>query len=243
MRHPVPLTAARLGALALGMAGLAVSAPMALGDTKAPLYAKMEQRFTTQKPGASTGWKFDGALKPYPLGVQPPPQRSATFVFPRGTRFDLTGVPTCAASDERIARLGPNACPKRSRVGSGEASLFVGRAGIIKAYPLLFATRRGFAVPFPTDTGVPFVVRATVNRNRVTVVFPAIEVLGGYELSLTGMSLRVARFGTRKHPGLRTPARCPKSGRWTFTYLPRYDQPYGVQRSTSSVRCSRRTAK
>jgi hypothetical protein len=241
MRHPVPLTAGRLGALALGMAGLAVSAPMALGDTRAPLYAKMEQRFTTQKPGASTGWKFDGALKPYPLGVQPPPLRDATFVFPRGTRFDLTGVRKCAASDERIA-LVPNACPKRSLVGSGKASLFVGPAGIIKAYPLFFATRQGFAVPFPTDTGVPFVVQATLNRNRLTVAFPALPVLGGYEYSLTGLSLRVARFGTRNHPGLRTPARCPKSGRWTFTYLPRHDQPYGVQRSTSSVRCARRAA-
>lgn len=243
MRHPVPLTAARLVALALAVAGLAVSAPMALGDTRAPLYAKMEQRFTTQQPGASTGWKFDSALKPYPPGVQPPPQRSATFVFPRGTRFDFTGVRTCAASDERIALLGPRACPKRSQVGSGKASLFVGPAGIIKAYPLLFATRRGFAAPFPTDTGVPFVVRTTVNRNRLTVALPAIPVLGGYELALTGMSLRMARFGTRKQPGLRTPARCPRSGRWTFTYLPRYDQPYGVQRSTSSVRCSRRAAR
>ena len=56
---------------------------------------------------------------------------------------------------------------------------------------------------------------------------------------MLGMSLKGRRFGTRKHPGIRTPDRCPKSGRWTFTYLPRYDPPYGVQRSTSSVRCTR----
>jgi hypothetical protein len=62
---------------------------------------------------------------------------------------------------------------------------------------------------------------------------------GGYEVSVTGMSLKAARFGTRKHPGIRTPSSCPKSGRWTFTYLPRYDEPYGVQRSTRSVPCSR----
>jgi hypothetical protein len=38
---------------------------------------------------------------------------------------------------------------------------------------------------------------------------------------------------------LRTPKSCPKSKRWKFTYLPRYDEPYGVQRSTSTVRCRR----
>jgi len=45
----------------------------AVGDTTAPLYAKMKQRFTTERPGARTGWSFDGALKPYPAGVQVPP--------------------------------------------------------------------------------------------------------------------------------------------------------------------------
>jgi hypothetical protein len=61
--------------------------------------------------------------------------------------------------------------------------------------------------------------------------------LGGFEVTVLGMSIDIPKFGTRKHPGLRTPPACPKRGLWTFTYLPHYDQPAGIQRSTSSASC------
>lgn len=218
--------------------GAAAVAAAARGDRTAPLYARMKQRFTTAKPGAWTGWRFDGALKPSPPGVQPPPQRSATFVFPRGTRFDLAGAPNCTATDEQIMREGLGACPQRAEAVSGQASLFLGAAGVVDARVHAYVARPGLAIAFATTTGsVLRVVRATIHRNRVDVILPAVPLPGGYEVSVTGMSLEGSRFGTRKHPGLRTPRRCPSSGRWTFTYLPRYDQPHGVQRSTSSVRC------
>jgi hypothetical protein len=54
------LTSARFGALALGLTALALSAAPALGDSTAPRYAKVKQRFTTTESGASTGWSFDG---------------------------------------------------------------------------------------------------------------------------------------------------------------------------------------
>lgn len=232
----------RIGLALLGAtAVLAVSSgPAAAGDITAPLYAKMKQRFNTTQPGAWTGWRFDGALKPYPPGVQPPPQRSATLVFPRGTRFDLRGAPSCSASDEEITSRGLGVCPKRSKFVSGKASLFLGAAGNVTANVNIFVARPGFAIAFTTDSGsVLRVFRATVTRNRVIATLPAVALPGGYEVSVLGMALKGRRFGTRKHPGLRTPPRCPKSGRWPFTYLPRYDEPYGVQRSTSSVSCRR----
>jgi hypothetical protein len=169
-----------------------------------------------------------------------PPQRSATFVFPRGTRFDLSGAPNCTASDEELVHDGLGACPERSEVVSGRGFLFLGPAGIVEVGVHVHAARPGFAIAFATDSGsVLRVVRATIDRNRVTATLPAVPLPGDHEVSVTGMSLKGQRFGTRKHPGIRTPRRCPKSGRWTFTYLPRYDQPHGVQRSTSSVPCTR----
>jgi hypothetical protein len=113
----------------LGVIALALLAPSAAADTTAPLYAKMKQRFTTTKSGHSTGWSFDGALKPYPAGEQVPPQRSVDFVFPRGTRGNLGAVPSCLASDEEIASEGLAACPAASRVGTGEAGLSLERPG------------------------------------------------------------------------------------------------------------------
>lgn len=213
-------------------------------DITAPLYAKMKQRFTTTKPGAWTGWSTDRALKPFPPGAQPPPARGETLVFPRGTRFDLTGGPNCTASDEEIVRDGLGACPKRSRVGSGEASVHLGAAGNLDLKVYEYLARPGFAYVFTTDSGsVLRVVRSTVQGNRLTITIPRSAPPGGYEPAVTRFSLTTRRAGARKRPLLRTPPRCPQSGRWTFTYLARYDEPYGVQRSTSTMPCARRRAR
>jgi hypothetical protein len=243
VRRPTLLTTARIGALALGVAGFALSGPSSAGDTTAPLFAKMKQRFTTAKPGAWTGWSSNRALKPLSPGAQPPSLRGETIVFPRGTRFDLTGGPNCTASDEEIMRDGLGACPKGSRIGSGEASVLVGAAGTFDVEVYNYLARPGFAYVWTTDRGsVLRVARSTVHGNRLTVTVPRLTPPGGYVPLVTRFSLETRRAGTRKRPLLRTPPRCPKSGRWTFTYLPRYDEPYGVQRSTSSVPCKRSRA-
>ena len=107
-----------------------VCAGAAAADTKAPLYAKMEQRFTTAQPGTWTGWRFEGRLKPSAPGVQVPAQRGATFVFPRGSRFDLSAAASCDASAEELVAGGVWTCPKRTEIMSGDASLFLGSAGM-----------------------------------------------------------------------------------------------------------------
>jgi hypothetical protein len=220
---------------------LLVCAGVAAADTRAPLYAKMEQRFTTAKPGTWTGWRFEGRLKPFAPGVQVPAQRGATFVFPRGSRFDLSAAASCDASAEELVAGGVGTCPKRTEIMSGDASLFLGSAGILAVEAHAYVARPGLLVVFATESGVVLrAFRAAVRGNRIEVTLPAVQLGGGYEVSVTGMSLEVARFGTRRHPGLRTPPKCPKGGRWTFVYLPRYDEPHGVQRSTSSVRCKRK---
>jgi hypothetical protein len=223
----------------LGVVGSVLAvAPSAGADSTAPLYAKMKQRFTTERPGARTGWSFDGALKPYPAGAQVPPQRELRFVFPRGTRFRLRSVPNCAASDQQIIADGLAACPAGSRVGSGGATLFLGAAGLLKATAYVVAARPTVAIIFTTDSGTVLrVLRATVNRNRVAATLPAVQLPGGYELAITQVRVSLRRAGTRANPLIRTPKTCPRSGRWKFVYLPRYDDPYGVQRSTSTTPC------
>jgi hypothetical protein len=108
----------------------------------------------------------------------------------------------------------------------------------VRAYA--YVARPGLMVAFATGSGTVLrAFRAAIHGNRIEVTLPAVQLGDGYEVSVTAMSLRVPRFGTRRHPFLRTPPRCPKSGKWTFTYLPRYDAPHGLQRSTSSTRCAR----
>jgi hypothetical protein len=224
----------------LGVVALALLAPSAAADTTAPLYAKMKQRFTTPKPGHSTGWSFDGALKPYPAGEQVPPQRTVEFVFPKGTRFRAGAVPSCLASDEQITSQGLGACPPDSEVGSGEAGVFLGAAGTATLQTYVFAAAPGLVAVFTSEGGAVLrVLRATVERNNITAILPPVELPGGYELAIFTFKLEIQSAGTKKHPALRTPKTCPKSKRWKFTYLPRYDEPYGVQRSTSTTRCRR----
>lgn len=214
--------------------------PALAKDRTAPLYAKMQQRFTTAKPGHATGWKFDGALKPFPAGEQVPPQRTTNWVFPRGTRIDLRGVQNCRASDQQLISQGLDACPSGSRVGSGEAGLFLGAAGIVDVKVYVFAARPELAAVFATDTGTVLrALRASVHRNRVSATIPALQLPGGYEASVTHLALKLPRAGTRQHPLMRTPGKCPRKRRWKFVYLPSYDKPFGVQRSTASVRCRR----
>ena len=230
----------RPGIFGLGVVMLALLAPSASGDKTAPLYAKMDQRFTTSKPGKATGWRFDGALKPFPAGVQVPPQRSVDFLFPRGTRSRLGAVPGCLASDEQLATEGLAACPGDSRVGSGEADLLFGTAGTLTVEVHLFAARPELLTVFADEGGTVLrVLRAVAKRRRVTATLPPVDAPGGYELAVTRFELKLQREGTRKRPFLQTPKTCPKNRRWKFTYLPRYDEPYGVQRSTSTVRCRR----
>jgi hypothetical protein len=224
----------------LGVVALALLVPSAAADTTAPLYAKMKQRFTTSEPGHATGWSFDGALKPYPAGEQVPPQRSVDFVFPRGTRGNLGAVPSCLASDEQITSEGLAACPAAAQVGTGEAGLFFGTAGTLTTQLHVFVAEPELVVAFTSESGAVLrVLRGTVTRDRITATLPPVSAPGGYELAVVTFKLEFPRAGTRKRPLLRTPKSCPKSKRWKFTYLPRYDEPYGVQRSTSTVRCRR----
>jgi hypothetical protein len=223
--------------LAFAMAALA--APAA-SDTVAPLYAKMKQRFSVSRVGASTGWSFDGALKPVAAGTTFPPQRAVDFVFPRGTRFNLRAVPRCGASDEQIATEGVAVCPARSRVGSGSAGVALGTSGTLDTRLVVLVGKQRLILVFTTTNGsVVRVLSGTVSRNRVKATFPPVVLPDGSEVAVFRLAAKIGRAGTRQHHLITTPSTCPRSGRWTFTYLPRYDPPYGVQRSTSTERCSR----
>lgn len=230
---------ARFAVLLLAVAGaLAVGAS---ADTLAPLYAKMKQRFTVNHLGVKTGWTFDGALKPVPAGHQVPPQRGVDFVFPSGTRLDLGAVRACRASDQEITRAGPSVCPAASRVGSGSARLALGSTGTLDTRLTVFDGGRRIILVFTSASGsVVRVLSGTISGTHVKATIPRMVLSSGGEVAVTRFALQLRAAGTAKRPFIRTPRTCPRTGRWTFTYLPRYDPPYGVQRSTSSMRCSRR---
>jgi hypothetical protein len=224
-------------ALAMVVAGLL--AAEATADTLAPLYAKMRQHFTARRPGVPTAWSFDGALKPFPADQQVPPQRATVFRFPRGTRLDVASVPACAATDDLLIARGASVCPARSQIGTGQAGIFVGPGAPLAARITVLAARHGLRFLLATDSGQPFRVQhATIAGRTIMLNFPPTQVGNGFQAATIRLKLRLGPAGTSRRPLIRTPVRCPSSRHWTFTYLPRYDPPIGVQRSTSTTPCS-----
>jgi hypothetical protein len=103
----------------------------------------------------------------------------------------------------------------------------------------LFTARPGFAMAIVSETGsVLRVIRLSVDGNEITAKIPPSALPGGYQPAFTQFYMKTVKSGNRRHPGLRTPSKCPKSGHWKFTYLPVYAEPYGVQRSTSTMPCT-----
>jgi hypothetical protein len=93
----------------------------------------------------------------------------------------------------------------------------------------VFVAEPELVVAFTSESGAVLrVLRGTVTRDRITATLPPVSAPGGYELAVVTFKLEIQKAGTKKHPLLRTPKSCPKSRRWKFTYLPRYDEPYGA---------------
>jgi hypothetical protein len=148
-------------------------------------------------------------------------------------------VPACHAPDQQITRTGPSACPPASQIGSGSASLALGTTGTLDTRLSVFDGGRRLIIVFTSTAGsVVRVLSGTIKGTHVKSTIPRIVLPGGGEVAVFRLALQLRAAGTSKRPLIRTPRTCPRSGRWTFTYLPRYDPPYGVQRSTSSMRCS-----
>ena len=156
-KHPLHWSAPALLALALLV-------PPASADTRAPLDARMSQRFTHALPGARTGWTLDAALRaPSGLG-RAPSQRRIEIVLPRGTRLDVAAVRACQASDLALLVDGGGACPRRSRVGGGSADLDAG-PGLTATVPVgVYAAPGALVLLYGAEHGAVL----NVARGRVT---------------------------------------------------------------------------
>jgi hypothetical protein len=161
-------------------------------------------RFTTSKPGASSGLvlKTTGAVPA--AGVMLPPAVQQTVTLPAGTKLRLGKLPQCKASDSDIAAKGAEgACPRSSRVGSGGAD------GVLDGSPTHFDVGiyavRGHLVFAAEQKGMPLKqsFNGVVRRGRLVLTVPT---LGG-RIAPTEFDAKIASLGG----WLVTPKRC---GHW-----------------------------
>jgi hypothetical protein len=81
---------------------------------------KINQGFTTKRPGAPTGIGFTGSF--HAAGDRhgnPPNMRRMVFHPPHGMRYDTNVPGKCTASDLQLQTRGPDACPVDSWLGGG----------------------------------------------------------------------------------------------------------------------------
>ena len=213
------------GAAAMVLLGAAVALPGSAAAVPVDFaHGTIDQTLTTTRPNTPTGLHFVGS---YHAAGDPdaPPPYMRKMTFSGGPRRDTTVPELCTASDAELAVSGAAACPPGSRLGGGTSDgLFMGsfptkveldvfnNTGeqiMVLRSPGLASISRGrirpdgsveFASPtcFPSHAGCP-ADNALQLRSDVTLD-PYTTVRGGKLRSY-----------------LTTPAKCPKSRRWTTT--------------------------
>ena len=209
-------------------------------EGQSEVYEHVDLHFTSHAPKHRSGFAWHVRQRPVAADEQPPPVRRARLRFPRGTRIDTSAVQRCTATEAELQAGGTSACPARSRLGGGEGTIYIGSPQQITAQVDAFNADGSALLVLSTEAGAVLrVIRGTVARNVIDATLPRVDLAGGKEAALTSLSVRLRAAGTRRHPWLRTPRRCPARGSWKFVYDISYDDPPGDQSPFSRSRCER----
>jgi hypothetical protein len=201
---------------------LAVAASLAT-SAQAGVRADYMQRFTTPVPGASAGTIVKILYKnPHDPRAKPIPVRREVFIFPAGTSFSGSVVPTCTASDLDVMLKGTAACPPESRIGGGIGDTFMtGFPGAGETPLALDGYDEGsgaLLISGPKQLPLRFAAHARAKGRVVTVDIPRSP--GGPpdgESSLRYVHNVFPARSAGRRAYVRTPRTCPRSRLWTFT--------------------------
>jgi hypothetical protein len=220
-------------AVVVGLAGVGIAALPAT-----PAAAQTRQQFagtfTTEEPGASTGYRFsidyvnpdDPERKPYAV-------QQIVQTLHAGARIDTSVPPRCEATNAELIAQGPAACPASTRVGSGEVTVDSGMAA--GPMPRLIKNRLTFfnadseLVVLTESTNTPGPPIRTANRVAVgertlTLQVPPIPAFPPPDPFLANKRARVVLdpISVAGRSFISTPPSCPLAGAWTnratFTY-------------------------
>jgi hypothetical protein len=228
MRTRIPRTAVMFVSLCALAALWAVGAGAQPG---AGPREKVNQRFTTERPGTPTGIGFNARFHAAgdPDG-NPPPLERMVFRPPHGMRYDTNVPERCTASNAELQAMGPEACPVESWLGGGTVE------GLIMepvGHDFVFDHFHHHLDVLNNAHEQIVLVRSegyTVMRGRIrkdgsivfdpTTCFPAPPAGGcadDYILQLR-TTTAVDRYVRKSHGRLRsyatTPPRCPARGFW-----------------------------
>jgi hypothetical protein len=197
------------------------SAAAALGASEATSYSV---KHTVKAAGASTGIKFEvGFGDPAAPNGLPSGLQSFKIKLHKGTKIDAAAAPQCVVSAEDLMSEGAAACPAATRIGTGTASatsaagqtitvdavIFNEKLGKRNAFLFVFVLNGAYVTAFDAP-----VKGNTISASGLTGALPGELVVTRFTGSI---GKRSSRRGNHRHNLITTPAKCPKSRKWTNT--------------------------
>ncbi len=202
----------------------------AMGALAVPVLAavrhehKFSMTFSSKKPKSSTGISFStnrvGYKVPAP-GTQADPVSKLVFTLQKGTKINTSVVPAC--SKTKLDAQGPTACPSKSKVGSGSATVITGLPALdpVKETVTLFAKKGGLLAYLQGAQNLT--IELSAKGNKLSTKVPQVCLPGGTpadnckngEAVLTILTTKIKAKKTSKGAFTTTPRSCPKSHKWT----------------------------
>jgi hypothetical protein len=179
--------------------------------------SRVELHMTWADPGEPAG-------KPVSL-------RLLRLDFPPGTKIDTAALPRCRATNKRIAKLGPSACPRKTRLGKGESLLTSGQQQLA-ANIVLINARRQIIVVVRVGRSILAVYRDTVVGASVTVHFALPP-----SLSLLDLRIHIPVHVGGRRAYFSTPPACPADGLWQMTATSTYTDG-STQQAQAAAPCA-----
>lgn len=222
----------RGGALvALSLALLsATAAPAATAEEYSP-GSTDDLRLTTTKRGASTGVIASETFNARYKNGQLKPLRHSLIGFPKGTRFSNKATPTCGATDADFKSQGMGACPDRTKIGHGHATVVTSGApvqlGPVELDVTVFARKDGSRFVF--SSGGAYLSSMLIHaKGRFQRTSPKPQCVDPSEQppcksgEFVPRSLTVTipahkrKLHGRWYRMITTPRHCTRSGHWYF---------------------------
>jgi hypothetical protein len=151
--------------------------------------------------------------------------------FPPGTKINTAALPRCRATNRRITKVGPSACPRKTRLGKGESLLTSGQQQLA-ANIVLINARRQIIVVVRVGRSTLAVYRDTVVGSTVTVHFALPP-----SLSLLDLRIHIPVHVRGRRVYFSTPPSCPDDGVWQMLATSSYTDG-SSQQAQAVVACT-----
>lgn len=165
------------------------------------------------------------------------------ITYPRGAKFDTSVPERCETSDSELMARGRDACPPASRVGDGRLLGITGFGAPFDPVTLdltLFNAADGIIILGTyegTNQAVAF-SRAKLEGRRLKASYPPLPGGPPDGQSVPALvELNTSKISAGRRAYIKTPRRCPASGRWTARVRFFYTDGFRERRK-DTVRCT-----